>query len=585
MKNGFTLIESMIALSITASIAGVTINEVSDHNKDIYGKKIALDINNILNAVNNRIAIDGYDPDLWINTSWADRHIIRNELIKKELNTINSICPNGKWNPIGTSNDDITLLNCDLYKNESNIDINLSAEITTDTLDFINGFNIYFSFNNENDFKSYYQGLKRGIREISMSNQKEISGTHTYYFVESSNRNNIISTNQCISNPLNCEFKASYSRIGGGEYIRADGSNSIIGENLTFIETKSSDAPLKCLRWKNNIDRDRYNTGIWKVEEDDCGVGIYKTKNNKNEIALIADTGTFKNILLDKSCNRYSWNGSDVLTVSTANPTPCGTTSDGSYIYQVVDNTEATQGLFKHLRASEIGAKEILTKDLIAENITVDVIKSLNELNFESVANFKKLVNFDENVVFDKELKIESTGKFINKGYTDLEHVTINKNLNVAGAVSINGKTDINNILSAHHLDIKYDANIEGKIDANSVTANIGKFNNIDNDMNSMKREIQRLRSELNKVKPIPAPITSVWKKIRVYKKSDTGCKYSRPSCSVSNTSSVSSGKACGSIGLRTNVTSNYTSRQWRSGGETCRSCSVTVTEMLCTNK
>lgn len=584
MKNGFTLIESMIALSISATIAGITINEISESNKVNHGQKIITDIDDILNAVNHRIAIDGYNPNLWTKHTWLNRDDIRENLINQELNTLDSICPNGKWNPHGTANDNIIFLNCNLYKNKSKTDINLSAEITTDSFNFIDGFNIYFSFNDKKEFESYFQGLKKGINELSKTKQKEISGSHFYSFIDANNRNNMISTNQCISNPLNCELKASYSRIGGGEYIRADGSNSIFEKSLTFIETKSDDSPLKCLRWKNDIDSNRYNTGIWKVEASDCGVGIYKTKNNKNEVALIADTGTFKNVVLDKSCNRYFWNGSDVLDVATTDPTPCGITLDGSHTYQIVDNTESTKGLFKYLQSSEIGAREVLTKDLIAEEITVDVIKSLNELSFESVSNFKEAVNFNNDAIFDKELKIKSSGSFINKGSTELESVTINKTLNVEEGVTINGRTNINNYLTVDYLDVKNNASIDGSLKANIVIANRGNFDNVDNEFESIKEELKNLRSELNNSKPIPTPIVSKWRKIKSYKYERQGCKYSRPKCPSASKIKISSGDSCGSVGLTTNVYTNYSSHQWRSGGETCRSCRVNVTELLCTN-
>jgi prepilin-type N-terminal cleavage/methylation domain-containing protein len=600
MKHGLTLIESMIALSVTGAVAGVAINEISEGNKESYGKKIVVDIEEILSAVNHRIAIDGYDPDLWSDTSWSSRDEIRNKLISEELNTIDSICPDGKWNPMDTANDNVIFLNCNLYKYPSKIGVSMSAEMSVDPTGFIDAFNIYFSFENDNDFQSYFKGLKKGISEINLSKSKEISGSHIYSFVDKTNRNTMLTTVECISNPSNCELKASYSRVGGGEYIRADGSNSMIGSNLTFIETKSSSAPLKCLRWSNEIDSNRYNTGVWKIAETECGVGIYKSSDNKDEIALVADTGTFKNILLDKSCNRYNWSSGDVLEISSSDPSPCGMSLDGGEIYQVVDNTESTRALIKYLKTSEIGAKEILTKDLIAEEITVDVITSLNELNFESIAHFKKEVNFEDevnfkdNTVFDKELLIEETGKLINKGETELANVLIGEslevtgetlikdNLSVIGSVSLTNNLSVGENTTTKSLNVKDNAVVSGNITSSSMTANVGSFNNIDKEIKDIKAEIAFIANEVKNT--APATPKSVWKKVRTYTIKDEGCKYSRPNCSVSNTSSVSTNQSCGSIGLRTNVTSGYKTRQWRSSGETCRSCQVTVTEMLCTN-
>lgn len=65
INNGFTLFEVLISLSIlgTASIFGLQkLSDEIDKN-NIYN--FVKNINDVVNAVDSRISIDGYDPDLW----------------------------------------------------------------------------------------------------------------------------------------------------------------------------------------------------------------------------------------------------------------------------------------------------------------------------------------------------------------------------------------------------------------------------------------------------------------------------------------------------------------------------------------
>ncbi|MGM6330464.1 hypothetical protein ABLB26_10225 [Vibrio parahaemolyticus] len=275
-KNGFTLFEALLSVMVLGSIStGVILKEVENRNQNERLRFID-EAMSIVKAVDHRIAIDGYDPDLWSKLKWESEEEIVNSLIKEELTSqYHDKCSGGKWKPETNAESNTKLISCNLWGSRRNFGETIKAELREDSLGFIQGFDLFISFDDIANFKKYFRDIKYSLNQISVNPSQEISGIYVNSLVSTSSGVDI-SSYECINDPSDCSIKLSLERSGGNEYLRADGSNSMIGEHLTFIESKGQ-SPLKCLRWSNT---QRDGSGIWsKIDDEDCGIGIYTETN------------------------------------------------------------------------------------------------------------------------------------------------------------------------------------------------------------------------------------------------------------------------------------------------------------------
>lgn len=376
MKNkGFTLFEALLSVMILGSIStGTILNQVENRNKNKRLKFIEESLS-IVKAVDHRIAIDGYDSDLWSKLKWNGEEEIVNSLIKEELTSkYHDKCNGGKWKPATNAEKNTKLISCNLWEHRRNFGETIKAELRQDSLGFIQGFDFLINFEDENNFKKYFRDLKYSLNQVSVNPSQELSGIYINTLVSTSSGFDI-SSYECINNPLDCSIKLSLERSGGNEYLRADGSNSIIGEHLTFVESKGQ-SPLKCLRWSNTK---RDGSGIWsRINDEDCGIGIYMETNQPVMVDVVADTGTFKNILLDQNCIYYQWNGNEI--VDSGMTKPCGISNDGSEIFQVVPNSYN-----ENIHADKLYSNTIHTKSLITETISSDLLEALDRLKTDII--------------------------------------------------------------------------------------------------------------------------------------------------------------------------------------------------------
>lgn len=374
-KNGFTLFEALLSVMVLGSIStGIILKEVENRNQNERLRFID-EAMSIVKAVDHRIAIDGYDPDLWTKLKWDNEEDIVNSLIKEDLiSQYHDKCSGGKWKPAINSENNTKLIECNLWQSRKNNGETIKAELREDSLGFIQGFDLFISFDDIANFKKYFRDIKYSLNQISVNPSQEISGIYINNLVSTSSGVDI-SSYECINDPVDCSIKLSLERSGGNEYLRADGSNSMIGEHLTFIESKGQ-SPLKCLRWSNT---QRDGSGIWsKIDDEDCGIGIYTETNQPVMVDVVADTGTFKNVLLDQNCIYYQWNGSEVVNSGTTKP--CGISNDGSEVFQVVPNSYN-----ENIHTDKLYSNTIHTKSLITETLSSNVLEALDRLKTDLI--------------------------------------------------------------------------------------------------------------------------------------------------------------------------------------------------------
>tara|TARA_Y100001960_G_scaffold332700_1_gene434295 strand:+ start:19908 stop:21644 length:1737 start_codon:yes stop_codon:yes gene_type:complete len=423
MKNGFTLVESVIALSLAGAGTTLLLAHQSEESKKTEALIFANEVTSIVNAVDHRVAIDGYDPSLWSKTSWSNEEDIVKNLISKDLVSVDSNCSGGSWVPTIASEAKTKLTECNLWKNRKNIDMSMSANMNLDSVGFIQSFDLVFKITNDKDFEDYFINIKRGLANVKANPNKEIAGLHTYNLISLSTSKDITAS-ECFNDPSDCAFKASFNRSGGNEYLRVDGENSMIGSHISFVDTKGN-APLKCIRWENT---NRDGTGVWTQKSDEnCGVGIY----NKTPVSveITADTGTFKNVVLDKECVVYEWNGSNI--VDNGKRSPCGMTNNGSEIYQTVENSIANTATFNELysETAEINVAKI--SEIQTALLNAEVVNIKTELKVEGESVFNGIVNVNN------DLKVS--------GKTTTKDLTVTNNTNVKNLVAT-GNSNLNNV-------------------------------------------------------------------------------------------------------------------------------------------
>ncbi|PHX05456.1 type IV pilus modification PilV family protein [Vibrio splendidus] len=461
-KYGFTLIESLIGLSISAiAVGGIMKFQAKNTEKELTQRFIDQSYE-IVRAVDHRIAVDGYDPDLWTNKTWKNESEIVNNLINKSLTSKHlKNCSGGTWNPAINSEQKTKIIACKQWETRNNNGESMKANISVDSSGFIQGFNLYISYTNNADFKNNFMNIKKAMLKTENGINQEITGSHYIDFVSIGTKSEIASS-KCLQNLSDCAIRFSIDRNGGNEYIRADGSNSMIGEHLTFVETKGQ-APMKCVRWKNTKGD---GSGVWSRNAlDDCGVGVYKESGHPAVVDVAAESGTFENILLDRECNKYIRSGNDVIA---SGKSPCGTTSNGE-IVQVVENIQARKATiqdasFAVANIKSLKADTISTKTLEASSL----IKSLN-------ADFSGWVRIGGNATVSGNLKVG--------GLTALKNAT-------ADAI---GTTRLvaNNVTSK-----------KGRFDETSardkMSAPIGDFDNINSELAKIKNAMNELSSSNN---------------------------------------------------------------------------------------
>lgn len=420
LKKGFTLVETLVSVSILGAVSLGVLKTTMDNTKTETTSNFIEEAVSIVSAIDKRISIDGYDPLLWGKTSWANQEEIITDLIDKRLTSKHStVCSGGLWEPQVATEEKAKLIQCGLWKGKIHDEFEIKAHMGSDSSGYIQRFEMQISFKDQESLKNNYQDLKKSVFKLKTVTDASITGSYIYDFISASTGDSV-TTSECITNVSDCRLSLSLERSGGAEYIRSDGGNSMIGDHLTFIETKG-DSPLKCVRWKNT---QKDGSGAWTmstVTEEDCGVGVYKDLGHPAVVDLVAHNGTFKNILLNKNCNVYRQAGSSVVVNGTS---PCGIIDDGN-IVQVVDNIHtnlvfAEEAVFNILNTKKLVSSEI---DAVTMEITglakLSSVDSADTLTVGGVSDFNGGLTVTEKVFIEGGLNIIKETQIGNKFEAD----------------------------------------------------------------------------------------------------------------------------------------------------------------------
>lgn len=416
-KKGFTLLEAMITVSAISAVSIGFVHQKIEDNRDNEAYKVIQEAASIVQAVDHRIALDGYATGLWSQQQWSNSNAVINDLIKGDLTSrFLTDCSAGNWSPLSAKEQQTHLIECDLWTGKTLKDLSFNARLNNDGLGFINSFELNVFFDNKDAFKQYFRMFNQAINDVG-EYQNEISGSHNYSFY-SKTTNTLLSNKECITSADDCFIKMELNRNGGEEYIRADGSNSLFESHLTFVET-SGQSPMKCIRWKNTTDS---GNGSWTASnalDESCGIGVYKNTGHPTVADIVTETGTFKNILLDQECNLYK-RDSVTNIVSVDGKSPCGSlskpVSGNVEILQVVDSSYAKELFIEEATFTVVNSDRLVANTVESEILNVLSTSQAAELSNTNVNGWVSItgnINSVKNITADNKMKAP-VGDFAN---------------------------------------------------------------------------------------------------------------------------------------------------------------------------
>ena len=472
-NKGFTMIELLVTMAILGGISTLKIKETIAENKKVETYKLMDQAYSIVEAVDRRISIDGYEPTNWQQEEWLSETDIVENLINKELvSQYSTTCLNGEWTPLINSERMVKIIDCGLWETRKDTGENFSANFTIDGSGFIQKFDLLMDFDATSSYFDNFLNIKYSINKLKNNIGKEITGIHSVDMVDKTSRI-VITSHECISDLPNCGILFSLNRSGGNEYVRVDGENSMIASNLTFVDTIGQSA-LKCQKWENEY---RDGTGLWTLNpEVNCGVGIYKNTGDVMSIEAVADNGTFRNVLLNKTCIVYQTSGNSVADLGKRSP--CGILEDSGVIYQVIDNVSADTAVFNNLQTAYSVSERVTsanvaanTMDITVANIeriispliNASVVKISNELNVSGTANLSStsvngtLVSYG-NSIFQNGTIFEGATLFNDhshfKSSAQVDGNLSSKTLNVNNGLIANGESKINKAVVSYTMNV-----------------------------------------------------------------------------------------------------------------------------------
>lgn len=362
-KNGLTLLETLVVVTISIAILMSLVFWYQNYEKMQTAKAFGNDIAVVVNGVDRRTFVDGYDFDLWNKKEWTNTDEFVGDFLKKDMIAKLNTCGSGDgWNPQLEKESKTQLVSCDMWDKKLPMNLSVKGKIEEDGEGFLKRFYSVYYFQNSDDFDKNFPYFKRAILEAKRTNYSNITGSHSFDLVKVNDPNTEISSIQCLQEKTNCGIRASFDRSGGYEYLRVDGTNSMINSHVTFKTDKGSDK-LLCSRWRQNE-----TTKQWIYEKVDCGIGVQNQDGFKKGVDVLVDYSTQEMVLLDRQCNVYKKDSNNQL-VQTGDLVPCGFSKDefgGAKIYQYSQETIADEGYFYNLVGQNlyINAEAIISGDL-----------------------------------------------------------------------------------------------------------------------------------------------------------------------------------------------------------------------------
>lgn len=432
-NKGLTLMETLIVVSISILIIGMSVYWAGIFQKKRQASASASDIVQIISGIDRRLFLDGYDASKWGDLNYTTNSEVSNFFNEKLISKSASCGKTNGWEPITDKIENTTeaskmesasLVPCNLWSeivpwsSLASIDIeNLDGKVTA--------INLYLKQKNDINFDKNFSYMRQAITEMKAKDSQEIAGMHYYQFVDDTDKSNPISALKCADLKSRCIIKATFSaEEGTSEYLRTDGGNSMVNSAISF--KPSIDSPsLNCLRWKAD------ETGAYVSSTVKCGIGVYDTSatESNKRVDVVIDSMTTKGMYLNKACNQYQYNFSNQM-LEIVGSSPCGIYEKDGSVIQATEKVNTTKLL----------AQKIQARDLFISNL--DVQEALTVMNTVTARGDVKV---DGKTTINQGMTVEKNAKFQN-------NLEIKNTLNVMGDTTVQALA-AENIYSANNID------------------------------------------------------------------------------------------------------------------------------------
>lgn len=454
-NKGFTLIESLIAITISGAVAVGGASFLMGRAEQTQIDALSSKLTNIVSAADQRVAVDRFEMNLWpavqdYVTTVQVQEFLNREFIARTVNCGDSA--NG-WQPViddPTDPDEVQekenlrLVPCNVW-GSTETELGMVASLSLrENAGNIQTVNLFLRFPTQDDFADGFPHMKKVIEKSRELDRSNVTGSHNYELVDMSQpepQNNIITAMECLNLGVNCGILAQYDADGNGfEALDIMGGNSMINSKIDFIERVGDNVINTCFTFEFNT-----TNNLWERRNSvDCGLGIDPTKNNA---FVEADVHAI-------SAERVFLNHECTMNVGGTNVTvPCG-----------MFNTQGTQGLngytneavavldevqadaaFVHL----LDAREITTNNLTVDStLTVGGNTTLNTLDVTSTSTFNERVVMEG---IDNEIQ-ENLKVY---GGTTLDTLEVSSAALFEKDVQVNGFLDVKNgYVSADHIKL-----------------------------------------------------------------------------------------------------------------------------------
>ncbi len=371
-KEGITLIESLIALTLISSIAVGGVKGYGEYQKYVSERAAAKDITTVLKAVDTRISIDGYNYKFWTGPNEVNKKSdIMNYVLQNFVSKNNKFCgkSNG-WEPQLDSESERMFVDCNFWQSKLPLNSEIKIETTEDSQGFISSFVIELDpqlvLETEENYQERFETMNNVLKRLKSNDFANKNGTNSYDFINQNEE--VISNFACSMARKNkkenkeCKIKATWERAGSYQPLKVNGSNSMIASNVSFIRNKKDSDPLKtCLIWEEELG------GNWSSSFVECGIGVFSISGTKTpstvHINIEEDFKSKESIILSELCNVYKKDSGNALMK--IDEVPCGqlqkgNPSSGRTVVQLVD--------------TQLAQEMTISDSLFSDQINTDII-------------------------------------------------------------------------------------------------------------------------------------------------------------------------------------------------------------------
>ena len=253
-KKGFTLFETMAAITIGSVTAMGVMKLSSDHFKEQEVNKISEEIAIILEGIDLRLANDGFKLDLWpvINPKYefSNREQVFEFLSRSIIATNAPNCgATDGWIPVKDDpteegyKDKYQFMACGQWEENIGFGLNASAKLINNG-NFVSGYEMDIFFEEDSDFEESFLEFKKIYQKSRAKTEASKTGSFDYNLVNRKTGDRISSI-ECLNmkNKSDCGIRAIYlGNDNSQDYLAVNGNNNMIGSKVKFQENLTSTA-------------------------------------------------------------------------------------------------------------------------------------------------------------------------------------------------------------------------------------------------------------------------------------------------------------------------------------------------------